>query len=169
MIYDVLPMYQPWASGIFTINPDTGFPFKRIETRSQNTTKRRTVLIHACSSEKAFKKLRYDEPFVQVINYRALPFGAIIGAVDIIDCGNIIEIPKGFPEIRELSKDTFGTTHLIVYPPESDLGDYREGRYGWILKNPRLLIKPIPFKASQGWNKYTADQTLEFKDHLNTI
>jgi hypothetical protein len=30
-------------------------------------------------------------------------------------------------------------------------GDYREGRYGWICRNPRVLQVPVSYKNGQGY------------------
>jgi len=135
-------MWQPWASLVVNINPKTGEAFKSIETRGQRTWKfDETILIYACkrwTPEQVLlcKSLYFEEAIDTFSNFCDMPRGVIIGAVDIVDCIPVEMI-----------------TNMDAH--EKAFGDYSPSRFGWILENPRLFEIPLPFSASQGWNKYT--------------
>lgn len=38
----------------------------------------------------------------------------------------------------------------MAFWSDFDLGDYRDGRYGWIFENLRPLEEPIPYRGEQG-------------------
>ena len=81
-------------------------------------------------------------------------FGHIIGAVDVKKCVPIIEI-GGKPFLDDdqpySNSKMFMVSPRTIYEPELSFGDYRAGRYAWILKNPRILKTPIPYKGQQGY------------------
>lgn len=172
MTYSVLPMWQPWASLTVNINPETGKAWKQVETRSRPTNKRGTILIHACLSPKAYKEVLLDFSPINVAfneieivkgKYKKVPFGAIIGAVDIVDCGKI-EVAFGNAIVRLTPPNMLDTEYkpaaLFIETMELAFGDYQTGRYGWALKNPILFKNPIPYKGSQGWGKFETDKPL---------
>lgn len=80
--YKVLTVHQPYASLLV-------LGHKRIETRSWNAKYRGKLLIHAGVSKpiaETYLKLQgYTIP-LQLPVYSKLPFGSIIGSVDLIDC-----------------------------------------------------------------------------------
>jgi hypothetical protein len=61
--------------------------------------------------------------------------GAVVGTVEIIDC-----LP-----IEALYGSEYDT------PLERSYGDWAQGRYGWILSNPRLYEEPILAIGHQGF------------------
>lgn len=109
-----LSVQQPWAWGIIH-GP------KRIENRSRKTNYRGPVLIHAGKSRKRLG----DEgnAFPTMPAYDDLPFGAIIGVVDLVDC-----------------------------VPVADVADepFAEGPWCWILANPCAFDVPIPYCGALG-------------------
>jgi hypothetical protein len=137
-----ISLWQPWASLIVS-------GAKKIETRSWNTNIRGRVAIHASQKRDRMSLEMMDTPEFQDglkvydtsgrgkvwISDIALTFGCIVGTVEIID-----SLP-----IHEL----IGTKYDI--PRERAFGDWREGRWGWILQNPILFKKPIPAKGAQGF------------------
>lgn len=67
----------------------------------------------------------------------ALPMGAIVGTVNIVDC-----VP-----IESLYGSAYDT------PRERAFGDWSEGRFGWIMESPVVFDKPVPIAGKQGlWN-----------------
>lgn len=118
-----LTLYQPWATGIFRLN-------KKIETRSWKTSYRGRIAIHA---SKAFP--RYAREFAEseaaigrIPN--KLPFGAIIGFVNICDIQKTEDVRMRINSIERL------------------YGDYSDGRYAWILSN-FISVEPIPCDGHQ--------------------
>lgn len=136
----VLSLLQPWASLVV-------LGHKKIETRSWNTKYRGPLLIHASAGKKNLYRgitLDFQQEFysLQLPHYKDLPFGAIIGKVD----------------LRDTTETTLMRTHyrnaLAHYPKLSEqeysFGNYASGRYGWLLDNPLQFGEPIPAKGSLG-------------------
>jgi hypothetical protein len=67
-------------------------------------------------------KVERDEALKLKLDPDELPTGAIVGSVEIVDC---IQNSKSKWAIR--------------------------GQWHWILKNPRALARPIPFKGALGF------------------
>ena len=74
-----------------------------------------------------------------------LPYGAIVGKVTLVDCVPIEQLYGG-------GLDT---------PRERAFGDWRPGRYGWILANPILFKAPIPTRGKQGLWEWTQEENKE--------
>lgn len=166
----ILPMWQPYASLTLHNNPKTGLPWKQWETRPVKPPKTilgKTILIHACNTwNKELAKLYHSKPFSDACdtfsgNYlltdrkpdKFMPFGAIIGSWE-VEYFAEIQIQSHnlrYPVKIEMPEDK-GVWLFEREAPEIYFGDYRAGRWGWKIKNPRLLKEPIPFKANQGIN-----------------
>jgi hypothetical protein len=67
-------------------------------------------------------KIELDEALKLKLNPDKLPTGAIVGSVEIVDC------------VRD-SKSKWAI----------------RGQWHWILRNPRYLVKPMPFKGALGF------------------
>ena len=132
-----ISLWQPWATAIVC-------GAKKIETRSWSTKVIGKVAIHAakkwndeCAS--AYGYLTDREKFCALLprddNYDLLPlpFGAIIGTAEIIACS---------PTETIIDK---------ISPLEMALGNYSDGRFGWLLKNAVRFKEPIPYKGMQGF------------------
>lgn len=136
-----LTIIQPWATLLASGH-------KGNETRSWKTNYRGEVLIHAAKTPKDYTSGVYiDDPDgrhfhaagITPNNFHALPRGAIIGKATLVDC---ICIDKKF---RDQLKES--------NPAEYAFGDYRLGRYAWVMKDAVLFDKPIPASGKQGlWN-----------------
>ncbi len=138
-----ISILQPWASLVVARH-------KRIETRSWNTKYRGELYIHA---SKKWTQQLYDT----IIDIGAdkhfaesgfvLPFGAIIGKVDLVETfPTELLVSDGKPI------ETF-IEGLEITPQEIAFGDYSPNRFGWILENPVVFVKPIPAKGQLGiWN-----------------
>ena len=112
-----LSLTQPWASLVAT-------GAKRIETRTWPTRYRGPLAIHASMRFPAAERaLARTHPFSDAISDPdALPRGAVIAVVDLVDCIRTEEaLRRG-----------------LVGPREVFFGDYSAGRWAWILGGPRL-------------------------------
>ncbi len=146
----VLSLLQPWASLVV-------LGHKKIETRSWDTKHRGELLIHASK-----KKIRVDENTQALLDhlceipgfmedYDQLPYGAIIGKVNLIDT-----IPTAIfqaPCIQELRRANIGGSTVEFPEQEEAFGDYSPNRFGWLLSDPVLFKEPIPCKGQLSiWN-----------------
>jgi activating signal cointegrator 1 len=135
-----LTLYQPWAQLVVDKN-------KLNETRSWRTHYRGDLLIHAgktfyfsdlelCHQDEHFKRC-IPEP-------TRLITGALLGIVTVKDC---VRIDEAFKK--------------TLTDQERAFGDYRPGRYAWILDNIRKFEKPIyGVSGAQGLWDYTAAKDL---------
>ena len=98
---------------------------KKIETRSWKTSYRGELYIHA-SVSKVTKENKELIPFIKDKNYS---YGQIIYKVNLKDC---IKMTKEW--IEKLKKDNY---------QEYICGEYKEGRYAWILDDLEVLAYPI--------------------------
>lgn len=120
-----ISLWQPWASAIALGN-------KCVETRSWSTSHRGPLLIHA-----AKRWTRPQREFAEVERSlgrmaEAIPFGAIVA------CATLSDVRRS----EELA--------LEVSAIEKLYGDYRDGRYGWVLTEILPFPEPIPFRGAQG-------------------
>lgn len=133
----VLSILQPWAS-LIVMGP------KRIETRSWATKYRGPLLIHASTGKKREgRELLEDPRWCNPCDegFYDLPFGAIIGQVNLVDV-----IPTSHIIFNMGREKAAG----IAAPYEEAFGDYSPGRYGWLLSDPVVFDKPIPAKGKLG-------------------
>lgn len=147
----VISLVQPFASLVV-------MGVKKIETRSWDTKFRGELYIHASLGKSygkiSCRELCYTEPFKQFINgglaYDKLPFGAIIGKVDLV--ATSILCPPYKDNVSPFG--IYYNNHGAAFTEqELAFGDFEPGRYGWLLSNPVLLDAPIPAKGKQGfWN-----------------
>lgn len=138
-----ITIIQPWATLLASGH-------KKNETRSWKTNYRGEILIHAGKNPKdyTYGAFYIDSPLYPYFSeagivgpgeFNDLPRGMIIGKATLADC---IYIDKEYrDELRKMS------------PMEYAFGDYRIGRYAWVMSNPVLFKKPIPASGKQGlWN-----------------
>lgn len=109
-----LTIRQPWASLILAGK-------KTIETRTTTTKRRGRVLLHAGT---VMGRVEREAAIREGLDPDALPRGAIIGSIEIVDSKPV--------------------TELDVTAAERSRGDYRPGRWGWQLADVRALDKPVP-------------------------
>lgn len=127
----VISLMEPWASLVKE-------KIKHIETRSWKTNYRGELYIHA-SQRKLTKKDR-EKYKVQLSLLKDVDFkyGHIICKCNLIDCKTMTE-----EFIREIKKND----------KEYICGEYKVGRYAWILENIIPLEVPLTAKGSLGiWN-----------------
>lgn len=128
---------QPWASLIV-------HGIKNIENRTWRCPKKyigQRVLIHASANKRGGWTLNNDQAGSlyrsKSVLYRTdfdnLPFGSIIGSVQIVDC--VVNHPSIWAEKTEVKVD------------ESGLPYYGDKTYNWVLANPILFKEPILVKG----------------------
>lgn len=137
-----LSIKQPWASLVCTPrldNPLLGI--KDIENRTWATKYRGKIYVHV-SGKTQFNVQLTDEqtklaiPVLKTAFDGTMPFGAIIGTVDIVDC--VINHGSIWAE-RTPSCSPHYPNGLPAY-----MGKGREDAiYNWVLANPVLFDKPI--------------------------
>lgn len=131
-----LTIKQPWASLIC-------YGIKDIENRTWKTNFRGRVYIHSSSPRKFTIHLNDEQtklaaPVLKMAFDGIMPFGAIIGEVDIIDC--VINHPSIWAEKTK--------EHLLYEEPATGKMTPYHSRgigavYNWVLANPVIYDKPI--------------------------
>ena len=138
-IVKVVSIRQPWASFI-------AHGIKDIENRTWRTNYRGPIYIHACGPTKFNIELPDPQmkaalPLINKVFFgeigrnieNAIPFGAIIGKVDIVDC--VINHPSIWAE---------KTDGVIKYNDGSVFIPYGiKPIYNWVLENAVLFDEPI--------------------------
>ncbi len=132
-----ISLWQPWAS-LYAIGA------KRNETRDWATSFRGRILIHAAKTkdESDYFMDPHFETALQAAGYHSfydLPFGAIIGAVTVVD---MVRTEK----IRERLSES-----------EYVFGNYEPGRFAWVSIDAVPLKAPIPCRGMQKIFEVTAD------------
>ena len=115
---------------------------KTIELRTWNTKYRGEFLVHAPFKIKkdACKKLGIDETELRT--------GVIIGKVEIYD----VKMYESVSELKSDYKKHFATEEFLRH------------KYGFLLKNPRELKIPIPYKGSLGFFNVNLDTKVKESD-----
>lgn len=121
-----ISLWQPWASAI-------ALGLKTIETRSWSTKYRGELAIHAANrwagDQREFARI---EHMVGRLPAR-VPLGAIVAVATLSEVRSTYDL------------------RVEVGPIERIYGDYRDGRYGWVLTDIRPLREPIPYRGAQGF------------------
>ncbi len=130
-----LSLQEPWATLIRA-------GVKRIETRSWKTNYRGPLLIHASQ-----RPVSANDAHIQAL-LRLIPgvptgCGHLLCRCRLADC---VYMDAAF--LEKMQAD----------PQELLCGDYREGRYAWLLTDIEPLDPPIPAKGHLGlWNAAVID------------
>lgn len=126
-----LSVCQPWAT-LLAIGA------KRYETRSWSAHYRGPMLIHASKRlDAAVRNLCECEPFKSALamggypSADQLPLGQVIAEAILVECYQVDAI-----------RDTLCSSELAF-------GDYRHGRYVWLLRDVRQLV-PLPLAGRLG-------------------
>lgn len=160
----VISLQQPYASAIFAKRILIEENLKNIETRSWNTSYRGEILIHSSLSKVKLNRELFDKysKYFEPDNFDSLPFGKIIGSVNIIDSLSTdctINAGGGGIYIERNGRSYQWEFSRI----ERDFGDYSKGRYIWLLSDPKKLVDPIPAKGQLGlWNFEISNEFLNF-------
>lgn len=135
----VLSLLQPWATLAAT-------GAKKMEVRNWKTLHRGPLLIHASSkrpsvAEKAFfEEGDYFKNFLRDVY--ALPYGAIIGQVTLVDVFS--------------TQWLMGHLHMeekINWAQELAFDDFSANRYAWYFEEA-IQMEPIPIKGRLGLWEY---------------
>lgn len=127
----VLTLIEPWATFIKD-------GYKKIETRNWKTYYRGELYIHT-SLSKIQKKVLENENLCKLFNLDDIKYGYIICKCNLVDC---IYMTEEF--INEIKNNNY---------LEYLCGEYKVGRYAWILDNIEVLKCPIETKGHLGiWN-----------------
>lgn len=148
----VLTLRQPWASLIAA-------GYKTVETRGQATKVRGRIAIHAGMSADIAACEAFGDDGVR---------GRIVATATMTDCIPILDQDAELPTawMRHIARNHTGQLWLWngmdhngaswkIEPlsAQQDFGDFRPGRFGWILENVERLETPVPFSGGQGWSK----------------
>jgi len=131
---------QPYATMVM-------LGWKRIETKTTNTRHRGTILIHASNTVGAAERRVAER---EGLDLDSLPRGAILGSVDIVDA-----VP-----VENLE----GLTDA-----ERSRGDYRPGRWGWVLERARPLTDPISCKGALSFWKIPDDIAAQVRGQIKIL
>jgi len=164
-----ISLWQPWASLLV-------LGTKKIETRSWYSSHRGPLLIHAAKrkvkSELADCFWLFGAALHEIVESESdmfnLPFGAIIGSVEMVDCRRT----ESFRSVLE--PDSIDKRHRIGNESplphsswsERELGDFNYGRFGWVMENPVRFEMPIPYKGQQGLFEVTETELSAVKEML---
>ena len=111
---------------------------KKVETRSWKTSYRGELYIHA-SSTKVTKISKENTELMNLVTENNLNYGYIICKCNLVDC---------FKMTQEYVDD-MKQNHYQEYV----CGEYKEGRYAWVLENIEILDNPIKTKGHLSiWN-----------------
>ena len=125
---------------------------KLVETRSWNTNYRGELYIHA-SVTKIDKETRNRKELFDLLGNESLGFGRIICKCRLVDC---IYMTKEYVEDMKINRFE-----------EYLCGEYKEGRYAWILDSIEPLEEPIKAKGQLGiWNYYTEFDVMELMSDI---
>lgn len=169
-----ISLHQPWASlCVLPSLADASIPVKPYETRSFPCPQKyigKRILIHAAkkwgmklyimSSREPFASaLRLGgmmAPRPKLANWlSSLPFGCIVGAVDVVECHEVVVSSAGLIMESCGRGRKSGLRFWTYFPlPTGDalaFGDFSLGRFAWALRNPVMFKTPIPYKGMQGF------------------
>lgn len=167
-----LSLWQPWASLLVTGR-------KQVETRGWPIKHRGPLLIHAAKAwNRALADLAAKDPFLSALSglgygWRPagqfiaisapscgrklaapeIPFGAVIGSVDVVGCFPTSFVEHNQPVVRQLDNV------LHITETENEFGDYSHGRYAFLCRNPVVFETPIPVRGLQGLFEVDHDGT----------
>lgn len=120
---------------------------KYIETRSWKTNYRGELYIHASATKISKLDLKNQE-LMQLVENKNMNFGHIICKCQLVDC---IEMTKEYVEKMKTKNHQ-----------EYVCGEYKEGRYAWILEDIIPLEHQIPAKGHLGiWNYYSESEVMD--------
>ena len=125
---------------------------KRIETRSWKTNYRGELYIHA-SSTKISGETKSNKELMLLLDNLPLNFGHIICKCNLVDC---VYMTKEY--IENIKKNNY---------QEYICGEYKEGRYAWVLENITPLKTPIKAKGQLNiWQFYNEFEIMNLMQNI---
>lgn len=156
----VLSLWEPWATLIAE-------GIKKVETRGWDCSFRGTLLIHAAATKSPEGRLlwlmlqqhRLLPAHLMELKFEQLPFRHILCRTEVVEM-----LPTLHARLRkEYTRFTDAQDHVQSAFDEAKaddmeylLGDYSRGRFGWMLRDTRKLVKPILATGRQGLWEWTA-------------
>lgn len=141
----VLSLTEPFATLISSGK-------KCIETRSWKTNYRGPLYIHV-SQTKMNEADVNRRGLYDILGDATFSFGYILCECELVDCVYMTE-----EYVEDMKKNHY---------QEYLCGEYKVGRYAWVLENVKPLLKPIPAKGQLNiWNYY---QDFEIMDLMTDI
>jgi hypothetical protein len=126
-----LSLLQPWASLAV-------MGLKKIETRSWSTSYRGLLLVHA-STGKSGSLIAQTDTIKQFIpDFKSLPFGFIIGQVQLKDIVRVSELHLSEEEVNKLSLE------------ERAFGANNGSRFAWLFEQAEAYDEWIPATGRLG-------------------
>ena len=125
---------------------------KIIETRSWKTNYRGELYIHA-SSTKISRETKNNKELMLLLDNLPLNFGHIICKCNLVDC---VYMTKEY--IENIKKNNY---------KEYICGEYKEGRYAWVLENITPLKTPIKAKGQLNiWQFYNEFEIMNLMKNI---
>lgn len=152
-----ITLTQPWATLV-------AIGAKRIETRSWRTSYRGPLAIHAAAGLgpvdglRGLQRLCVQAPFHRVLEPHYRVIHANIDGLGLIDCIDVEALPRGvvvatctLTAIYPATNSGYAGEDWVQVPDaEYAFGDYRMGRYAWLLDDVQPLPEPIPARGQPG-------------------
>lgn len=140
-----LTLWQPYATLV-------SLRLKANETRSWQISYRGLLAIHAAKAyTKEMRAMADSEPFRSALRpdgvyaYPELTLGCVIAVVELVNCKLI-------------------TPDNIPPEPERNFGDYRPGRFMWVLRNVQRIATAVPARGKQGLWVWEVPEDIRFVD-----
>jgi activating signal cointegrator 1 len=162
-----LTLTQPWASLVAQ-------RYKRIETRSWATSHRGPVAIHAAKGladlggESGLAALCAREPFRAALHAagitgpKELPRGAVVAVAYLAGVVPVEELAG--PGYVAVLSPHHRDQRWPLTPYEAAFGDYRPGRYAWLLADIQALPEPFPAKGALGLWPWTVPAEVAYAE-----
>lgn len=142
----VLSIIEPYATLICEKK-------KHIETRSWKTNYRGELYIHSSISEIP-NKWKDNKDVMNLVDNKSFNYGNIICKCNLVDC---VYMDNDF--IDDLKINNY---------QEYICGDYKIGRYAWILEDIEVLSIPINAKGQLNiWNYYNEKEVMSLMEEIN--
>ena len=139
----VLSVKEPYATFI-------KLGMKKVETRSFKTSYRGELYIHASATQISKRDQKKWAKFVKNTSFQ---YGKILCKCKLVDC---IYMTKEY--VDHMKKQNH---------QEYLCGEYKEGRYAWILKDVVPLENPIQAKGQLNiWNYYSEFEIMDFMNDI---
>jgi hypothetical protein len=136
-----ITLWQPYASlvGVLKFN----------ETRSWGTRYRGPLAIHAAARAPFM-------PWVQGSSVHEEEMATLTGALRELGVSSIFELPRGAVVSKCRLVDCIEITYknfdaVVPKAPDRHYGDYRVGRFIWVLRDIVRLPRPVPARGKQGF------------------
>lgn len=149
-----ISLWQPHASAV-------AVGAKLIETRHWATNYRGPIAIHAAKRKVVEELLYYLScnhwiGALHSLGWRqgkegmadwGLPFQAIVATANLVDCKRTTAFTE--EELNSLRRPSGAVDDAHAWT-EAQMGDFSEGRFGWVLADVKPLTRPIPYRGRQG-------------------